>query len=60
MINDISVLMVAQQFCQEETTRTVIPSLPTLSSVQAQNLISRLQTSYITPRMEIPFQLWGR
>ncbi|MDF5720160.1 MAG: DUF1822 family protein [Rhizonema sp. PD37] len=59
MINDISVLMVAQQFCQEETTRRVVPSLPTLLPVQAQNLISRLQTSHITPRLEIPFQLWG-
>lgn len=59
LIHDISILMVAQQFCREETTRRVIPSLPTLSLVQAQNLISRLQASHITPRLEVPFQMWG-
>ncbi|MUG91289.1 DUF1822 family protein [Scytonema sp. UIC 10036] len=60
IIGDISTLAVAYQLCPQEVIRSSIPALPTLSQEQAQNLISRLETSEIvSPRMEIPFQLWG-
>ncbi|KAF3886953.1 MULTISPECIES: DUF1822 family protein [Nostocales] len=60
IVEDISTLAVAYQLCPQEVTRSTIQPLPTLSQEQAQNLISRLATSEIvSPRMEIPFQLWG-
>lgn len=60
MINDISVLAVAQELCPDEVTRTVITPLPTLPQEQAQNLITRLSSPQIIhPRLAIPFQLWG-
>ncbi|KYC40000.1 hypothetical protein WA1_29010 [Scytonema hofmannii PCC 7110] len=60
IIEDISTLAVAYQLCPPEVTRSSIQPLPTLLQEQAQNLISRLEKSEIvSPRMEIPFQLWG-
>ncbi|MEH2196001.1 MAG: DUF1822 family protein [Nostoc sp.] len=60
IINDISVLAVARQLCPEEPTRSVIEEIPSLSPQQAQNLIARLgNPEILTPRQEIPFQLWG-
>ncbi|MCC5661312.1 DUF1822 family protein [Nostoc sp. XA010] len=60
MINDISVLAVARQLCPEEPTRSAIEEIPSLSPQQAQNLIARLgNPEILTPRQEIPFQLWG-
>ncbi|MBR8838805.1 MAG: DUF1822 family protein [Stigonema ocellatum SAG 48.90 = DSM 106950] len=60
IISDMSVLAVARQLCPEEPTRTTVASLPSLTPEHAQNLISRLGSSQImTPRLEIPFQLWG-
>jgi len=60
MISDISILGVARQLCPEEPTRSAVAPLASLTPEQAQNLISRLGTSEIvTPRLEIPFQLWG-
>ncbi len=60
IITDISVLSVARQLCPEEPTRSTVALLPSLTPEQAQNLISRLGASeIITPRLEIPFQLWG-
>ncbi|MDZ7963079.1 MAG: DUF1822 family protein [Aulosira sp. DedQUE10] len=60
IINDISVLAVTQELCPQAITRSAIPPLPTLSQQQAQNLIARLgKSEVLTPRLAIPFQLWG-
>lgn len=60
IINDISVLAIARQLCPEEPTRSAIKEIPSLSPEQAQNLIARLgNPEILTPRQEIPFQLWG-
>jgi hypothetical protein len=57
---DITVLAVARELCPDAPTRAAIPQLPTLPQEQAQNLITRLGKSEIlTPRLAIPFQLWG-
>ncbi len=59
-ITDISVLAVAQELCTTEPTRSPILDIPILSQTQAQNLITRLGNPQIlTPRLEIPFPLWG-
>ncbi|MBW4572898.1 MAG: DUF1822 family protein [Tolypothrix carrinoi HA7290-LM1] len=60
LISDINVLTLALQLCPQESTPKVIPQLATLPQQQAQNLISRLaKKEIITPRLAIPFQLWG-
>jgi Protein of unknown function (DUF1822) len=60
LINDISVLAVAQELCPQTTTRSAISALPSLPQQQAQNLMTRLgKSEVLTPRLEIPFQLWG-
>ncbi|GAX46020.1 hypothetical protein NIES4075_70410 [Tolypothrix sp. NIES-4075] len=60
IISDINVLTLAQQLCPQESTPKVIPQLATLPQEQAQNLISRLANpEIITPRLAIPFPLWG-
>ena len=60
IINDINVLTLARQLCPEEPTRSTIEEIPSLSAQQAQNLIARLgNPEILTPRQEIPFQLWG-
>jgi Protein of unknown function (DUF1822) len=60
LINDIGVLAVTQELCPQTTTRTAISALPSLPQQQAQNLIARLgKSEVVTPRLEIPFQLWG-
>lgn len=59
IISDINVLTVARQLCPQESTQN-IAQLPTLPQEQAQNLIARLANpEVITPRLAIPFQLWG-
>ena len=59
-ITDISVLAVAQELCTTEPTRSPILDIAILSQTQAQNLITRLGNPQIlTPRLEIPFPLWG-
>jgi hypothetical protein len=59
IITDINVLTLTLQLCPQESTQT-IAQLPTLPQEQAQNLISRLANpEIITPRLAIPFQLWG-
>lgn len=60
IISDINVLILARQLCPQESTPRAIPQLATLPQEQAQNLISRLANpEIITPRLAIPFQLWG-
>ncbi len=60
MIVDISTLAVAQEFCPQQVTRSAIAEM-SISPAQAQNLISRLSSpDIITPRLEIPFELWSK
>ncbi|BAY11643.1 DUF1822 family protein [Calothrix sp. NIES-2098] len=60
IINDISLLAVTQELCPQANTRTAISPLPNLPQQQAQNLIARLgKSEVLTPRLAIPFQLWG-
>lgn len=60
IISDMSVFFIARQLCPQEPTRIALPPLPTLTPVQAQNLISRLSNPEIlTPRLAIPFEMWG-
>jgi len=60
IITDISVLAVAREFCTAEPTRITVAEIPTLPQTQAQNLIDRLgKSEVVTPRLAIPFQLWG-
>nr|WP_242032840.1 DUF1822 family protein [Oscillatoria sp. FACHB-1406] len=60
LIPDLSVLLLARELCPEEVTRTAIAPLPNLSALQAENLCQRLGNAQIlTPRLEIPFHLWG-
>ncbi|MBD2437570.1 DUF1822 family protein [Nostoc sp. FACHB-110] len=60
IITDISVLAVAREFCTAEPTRAPVTAIPTLPQAQAHNLIDRLgKSEVVTPRLAIPFQLWG-
>ncbi|BAY27752.1 hypothetical protein NIES2100_75770 [Calothrix sp. NIES-2100] len=60
LVNDIGVLAVTQELCPQTNTRTAILPLPSLPQQQAQNLIARLgKSEVLTPRLAIPFQLWG-
>ncbi|MUL38406.1 DUF1822 family protein [Gloeocapsopsis dulcis] len=59
LITDINVLWVAQQLGVREETRSAISPLA-IPQPQAENLIQRLgNPEIITPRLEIPFTLWG-
>lgn len=60
LIQDLNVLWVARQLCPDEQTKTAIAPLPSLPIEQAENLIVRLgNTEVITPRLAVPFELWG-
>ncbi len=60
IINDMSVLAVTQELCPQTMIRTAISPLPNLTQEHAQNLITRLgKSELLTPRLAIPFQLWG-
>ncbi|MBE9189452.1 DUF1822 family protein [Gloeocapsopsis crepidinum LEGE 06123] len=59
LIADINVLWVAQQLGIREETKSAIAPL-SIPQVQVDNLIQRLGNPEImTPRLEIPFTLWG-
>lgn len=59
-IEDISTLVLTYQICPEEATKSPITPLSSLPLSQAQNLISRLANpDILSPRLHIPFQLWG-
>jgi hypothetical protein len=46
--------------CPDEVTREAIAPLPALSQTQAENLLQRLGNPAVTtPRLEVPFPLWG-
>ncbi|PSB30077.1 DUF1822 family protein [Stenomitos frigidus] len=56
---DLSVLWVARQLGAEPTRAAILP-LPAINLAQAENLLTRLgNPSVITPRLEVPFPLWG-
>ena len=60
LIDDLNVLWVARQLCHAEQTKSALAALPTLAPQQAENLLQRLGNSQInTPRLAIPFTLWG-
>ncbi|NJM21411.1 MAG: DUF1822 family protein [Richelia sp. RM2_1_2] len=60
VITDLSLLTIALEFCPQETTRSEIEPLTNLTPAQGKNLISRLgNPEVITPRLEIPFSMWG-
>ena len=60
IIDDMSALGVAIEFCLRENTRSEISSIPSMSVQHARNLINRLGDSQIIePRLEIPFQMWS-
>lgn len=60
LIPDISVLWLARELCPEEVTRASLEPLPNLSALQVENLCQRLSNpAILTPRLEIPFSLWG-
>jgi hypothetical protein len=58
LIADISGLSVVQQLNPREVTQTAIAPLGSVAATQAENLLQRLAT-VPTPRLEIPFELWG-
>jgi hypothetical protein len=60
VIRDMRVLWVAQQLCPDEVTREAVEPLPSLPTVQAENLIQRLANlEVVFPRLAVPFRLWG-
>lgn len=59
IITDISALAVVRQLSPQEPTRDELAPLPRISLEQAQNLLTRLGNSMITPRLSLPFQIWG-
>lgn len=60
LIADLAVLWVSRQLGQVEPLRQEIAPLPLLPLAQAENLITRLsQESVLTPRLAVPFPLWG-
>jgi hypothetical protein len=60
LITDMGVLKVAQQLCPNESTRSPVSPLPQIPQSQADKLLQRLgKSSLLTPRLDIPFALWG-
>lgn len=58
MIDDLDVMMVAQELCDAEIA--FVPSLPSLSAMQAEHILEQLSLQTIeNPRLAIPFSLWG-
>lgn len=58
IIDDLSVLMVAQDLCEEETV--FVPVLPQLNANQVQQLLEQLSLGIIeNPRLAVPFAQWG-
>jgi hypothetical protein len=60
LISDLNVLWQSRQVCPEEATRADIAAIPALALSQATPLIERLgNPALLTPRLEVPFTLWG-
>lgn len=58
LVQDITVLWTICQFYPNESTRTEVTELPSVSEIQAENLLQRL-APVEQPRLEIPFTVWG-
>lgn len=59
LIQNLSVLWVAQRLCPEPTKRAIAP-LPAIAVTQAENLINRLGSpDVMLPRLAVPFAIWG-
>jgi Protein of unknown function (DUF1822) len=60
IIKDFNAFWINYQFCKEEQVKAAVPSLPQLSTTQAENLLQRLSNSAVTfPRLTVPFTIWG-
>jgi hypothetical protein len=60
LIQDLTVLQVAQEVCPTEVRRAAIAPVPAIDLTQATNLIERLGNPELAfPRLAIPFLLWG-
>lgn len=59
LTKDLNAFWMAYQFCQVEDVKAAIPSLPELSTNQAENMLQRLSSSKAIPKFEIPFTSWG-
>lgn len=58
MITDLDAFWVARQLCPNETTQAAIAPLPAIAPAQSENLLQRLSHA-VSPRLELPFTLWG-
>lgn len=60
LISDLNVLWLTQQLHPQEITQAQVATLPSLSKIQADQLIQRLGNPHLqTPRLSIPFEQWG-
>jgi hypothetical protein len=60
IVQDLNVLWLSGKFCPQEETRTPVPTISTLATAQAHNLLKRLgNPNIILPRLNIPFALWA-
>ena len=58
LIEDLNVMWVARELGRDQ--RAVVKPLPTLSPAQAERLLEQLsQKSPYSPRLEVPFAVWG-
>lgn len=58
LIEDVNVMWVARELGRDQ--RAVVKPLPTLSPAQAERLLEQLsQKSSYSPRLEVPFAVWG-
>lgn len=58
LIADLNIMWVAQELCPPSTTE--IKSLPTLSKVEAEQLLEHLSKwNFSSPRLNIPFEKWA-
>lgn len=64
IVPDLNVLWITRQLGARqpglEPTRATVTPLPAIDLAQAENLLTRLSNpSITTPRLEVPFPLWG-
>ncbi|MDJ0745496.1 MAG: DUF1822 family protein [Xenococcaceae cyanobacterium MO_167.B27] len=58
--DDLTVLLISEELFPERITRSEISPLPSLSLIEANNLIQRLgNPGVIFPRRTVPFSTWG-
>ncbi|BAZ16744.1 hypothetical protein NIES4071_86220 [Calothrix sp. NIES-4071] len=60
LTKDFNAFWINYQFCKQESSIATVPSLPELSSSNAENLLQRLTDDTVTfPRLAVPFATWG-